>query len=125
MSHVSQFSNVKMNKIEKIVYDYLQKNNIDVKFSLMLSSYQFDFGIKDKRILIEVDGDYWHGNPLYYNKSGRDNKKKLNEIQLKKIKQDKEKTDWAFSHGFTLIRIWETEIINETFKNKLQKIICN
>lgn len=123
ISHKSQFENMNMNGIETTVYDYLIDNGIEVNYSVILASYQFDFGIKNERILIEVDGDYWHGNPKMYNRDGSNGKRKLNEIQLGKIEQDKEKTKWAISRGFTLIRIWEEEVNNGTFKKKLNSYI--
>lgn len=121
-SHKSQFMNFKMNKIETIVYDYLKSLNIDFDYSAILASYQYDFIIRKKRILIEVDGDYWHGNPNMYNLDGSDGKKVLNKIQLSKQKKDKEKEEWAISRGFELIRIWEDEINNGKFKNKLKTL---
>ena len=122
-SHKSQFGNKKMNNIEMEVYDYIISEGVDVKYSVILASYQFDFGIKDKRILIEVDGNYWHGNPKFYNKDGINGKRKLNEIQLQKIERDKEKEEWAISRGFTLIRLWEDEINDGTFRSKLNGYI--
>lgn len=121
-SHKSQFDKREMNKIEKKVYDYLINMGIDVKFSVILASYQYDFGIKDKKILIEVDGDYWHGNPNYYNENGSNEKKKLNKIQMNKINRDIEKNSWAISRGFKLIRIWEEDINNGSFIHKLNTL---
>lgn len=120
-SHKSQFRSMKMNKIEERVYNFLIENDINIEYSVILASYQYDFRIKDKRILIEVDGDYWHGNPNFYNENGDDGKRKLNETQKNKILQDIEKTKWAESRGFTLIRIWEDDINNENYKEILKK----
>jgi len=125
LSHISQFKNMRMNKIETTVNDYLILLGVEFEFSLNLASYQFDFGIKDKRILIEIDGDYWHGNPKYYNSSGDYSKRKLNEIQIKNQLRDIEKTNWAKDRGFTVIRIWETEINNNSYKNILDEIKKN
>lgn len=122
-SHKSQFKNMKMNKIEKIVYDYLNSLNLEIDYSPVLASYQYDFIIRNKRILIEVDGDYWHGNPKFYNVDGSDGKRKLNEIQLSKKERDVEKTEWAISRGFSIIRIWEDEINNGTFKKIIENEI--
>jgi very-short-patch-repair endonuclease len=122
-SVLNQLKYNSMNKIETIIYDYIKQYNSEVKFSIILASYQFDFGIKSKKVLIEVDGDYWHGNPMYYNSDGSNGKKKLNETQLKKIERDVEKTKWAESRGFTVIRIWENEIYNKTFTEKLNGYI--
>ena len=122
-SHIVQFENCEMNRIEKIVYDYIINLNIDVKFSVILGYLQFDFGIKDKRILIEIDGDYWHGNPLLFNVDGSDNKRKLNNQQLDKIEKDIKKTEFALKHNFKLIRIWENEINDGSFIEKLKDIL--
>ena len=122
-SHIAQFENLNMNKIEKIVYDYIVSLNIDVKYSVILCYLQFDFGIKDKRILIEVDGDYWHGNPLLFNVDGTDKKRKLNKIQLDKIEKDIKKNEFALKHNFKLIRIWENEINDGSFIEKLKDIL--
>jgi len=121
-SHRTQFMNMGMNKIETTVYNYLNSLGVIFDYSAILASYQYDFIIRGKRILIEVDGDYWHGNPDMYNLDGLNGKKKLNKIQLNKKERDKEKEDWAISRGFKIIRIWEKEIHNGTFKNKLKEL---
>jgi len=60
---------------------------------------------------------------MFYNLDGSNGKKKLNEIQLNKIKQDENKNLFALNHNFKLIRLWETEINNDNFKNKLKNEI--
>lgn len=122
-SHVSQFSKKGMNKIEKIVYNYIVNKGLNIKFSVILGKHQYDFGIKDKRILIEIDGDYWHSNPKLFNKDGTDGKRKINKTQLSKTEKDIIKTNFALKHNFKLIRIWEDEVKNGTFVNKLNDIL--
>jgi G:T-mismatch repair DNA endonuclease (very short patch repair protein) len=122
-SHKSQFGNYKMNGIETTVYEYVKSIKPNARYSVMLASYQFDIGIKENRILIEVAGDYWHGNPKYFNEDGTDGKRRLNEIQKTKQHRDMEKTEWAISRGFTLIRIWECEVRDGTFKDKLKILL--
>ena len=109
----------KKSKTEIRVEEWLQKNNIEYNYSVIMSNgirnYQFDFLIKNKRILIEVQGDYWHGNPEYYNLDGADGKHKLNEIQIAKINVDKEKEEYAKLKNFKLIHIWESNIKKNDF----------
>ena len=64
----------------------------------------YDFKIKGKNILIEVDGDFWHCNP--------DTKHKIpvTEHQRKNLTKDKIKTKWTLENGYTLLRFWETDI---------------
>lgn len=58
--------------------------NIDYDYSCIMGSkekcFQYDFILHNKRILIEVQGNYWHGNPKFYNEDGSNGKKKLNDI---------------------------------------------
>ena len=123
-SHKIQFKKHKLNKIEQLVMDYLTKEStVLYKSSVILGHYQFDFGCKETRILLEVDGDYWHGNPEFFNAAGSDGKRQLNEIQIQKQAQDKEKTQWAYSHNFKLVRVWETEILNGSFIEKLKEVL--
>lgn len=121
-SHKAQFVNAEMNKPESIVSDYLQQIHCGFEFSVVLNKYQYDFGLKEYKILIEVDGDYWHGHPDMYNEDGSDGKRKLNNIQRGKIKRDAEKIKWAIDNGFKLYRVWEMDIYNGNYKNILNKI---
>ena len=63
---------------------WLKEHNIDYDYSPIMgfndSCFQYDFIIHGKRILIEVQGTYWHGDPKRYNEDGSDGKKKLNDI---------------------------------------------
>lgn len=55
-------------------------------------------------ILIEVQGDYWHGNPELYEDH------ELNETQRKRHKSDREKREWCKANGYILVELWEREI---------------
>ena len=107
----------KMTKPEKIVEEYFKENNIDYIYSFVLGyKYQYDFKIG--KWLIEVNGDYWHGNPLIYG----NNQKPLNEMQLFKQQKDVLKKQYAEENGYELITIWETDIKNNNFKNQLNEV---
>ena len=104
---------------EIIVENWLNENNIPNEYSPIMGdgnrNYQYDFIIKGKRILVEVNGDYWHGNPNKFNLDGSDGKRKLNDIQIAKIETDELKLEFAKSHNFEVIYIWEEEINNGDF----------
>ena len=116
---VKNQSMYKINKIEKKVYDWLLEHNIAFEYSCIMgdgiNNYQYDFIIKNKRILIEVQGDYWHGNPMFFNKEGSDNKRKLNDIQIKKKNYDILKYNFSIEKNFKLLYIWEYDINNDDF----------
>ncbi len=105
----------KINNIEKIVQLKLKELGIKMKYSVILGFKQYDFGSKKYRILLEVNGDYWHGNPNKYSFE------KLNDIQKSNIKKDALKSEFAEKHGLKLFTIWEADILSGNF-TVLEKI---
>ena len=105
----------KKSKPEIAVENWLIKNKIEYTYSPIMGNgkrnFQFDFIIRHKRILIEVNGDYWHGNPRIYNES------ELNYIQQRKRLDDIKKKEFAESKGFILLTIWEYDINNNDFSS--------
>jgi very-short-patch-repair endonuclease len=108
---VSQMKTWKPIKIEYIVQNELNKRGLSFKFGVILGHKQFDFGNKKHRILIEVQGDYWHANPELYG----DGKRLINKIQSSKIEKDKNKAKFCQEKGLSLFYIWETQILNNDF----------
>jgi len=99
------FSKKPMNLLEKKVAEKLDSMKIDYVFQFFITTNgickSYDFKIKDKPILIEIDGDYWHGGPgvskYHYN---------INETKV----NDQFKNELAKNNGYMLIRFWESEI---------------
>ena len=113
MAATKRMATWEMNSIEKIVNEELIKRSLDFKYAVVLGFKQFDFGNKKHRILLEVQGDYWHANPnLFGEKEG---KRKINDIQLKKLNKDKLKYNWAIEHNFRIFYIWEEAINKKDF----------
>lgn len=69
------------------------------------SVYSYDFCLEDYNILIEVDGDYWHGGPgVDKHWVGVDMTKQTDNIKDQVAKQ----------HNYKIIRLWESEINNNS-----------
>lgn len=100
-------------KIEIIVKETLEKLNISFIKNYKCSRYIFDFYLLDYNFVIECQGDYWHCNPIFFNKP--------NNIQLKNIERDKRKIEYLEINNIQSLFMWE----NEIHKNKdiLDKII--
>ena len=64
----------------------------------------FDFYLPNSNLIIEIDGDYWHGNPNKYSEED------LKGHQKRTQRIDEYKTKWALIHGIPIIRFWETDI---------------
>lgn len=99
------FSHRKMNKTEKIVADLLDSKNINYHFQFFITQNNicksYDFKIKNKPIIIEVDGDYWHGGPGV--------KKHFYNVKTTK-ENDSIKDKLAIDNGYKLYRFWESDI---------------
>ena len=82
-----------------------------------IDKYQCDIFIPSMNLVIECDGDYWHGNMKKY-----DNWNNLNQNQkIQKIK-DYVRTNELRQNGFKVWRLWESDIHNmsiSSFKNQL------
>lgn len=99
--------------IEKIIKNILNKNKIKFKksFYIYLNEKEYkiyDFYLPEYNMLIEADGDYWHGNPIYFTT--------LNEIQVINMNNDKIKNELAIQEGYLLLRFWENHIKNINFE---------
>jgi G:T-mismatch repair DNA endonuclease (very short patch repair protein)/endogenous inhibitor of DNA gyrase (YacG/DUF329 family) len=94
---------------ERLVREYLENNNIKFYQNLpMFRKYYVDFYLKDYKTIIEVYGDYWHGNPKIYG----ENKKYLNENQEDRKQKDVEREIYIKSKGYNIYIIWECDIYN-------------
>ncbi len=91
------------NVLDKIGVNYIQQ------YSPNSTGRIYDFFLPEHRILIECDGDYFHGNPNIY-------KNKLSPMQRKNKRVDESKNEWALLNGYVIIRFWESEIKGNTSK---------
>jgi len=96
-----------MNNLEKLVADLLTKHNIKYYYQFFLNRdgicKSYDFKLKGTNIILEIDGDYWHGGPKA--------KKYTPFFKLEETKQnDAFKNEFAKKHGFEIHRFWQSEI---------------
>lgn len=104
LKHKTEFT-----KPENKIFDILTKQKIDFYAQYKFKDRFFDFAIPSKKILIEVDGIYWHGKNIP--------DQELNETQLHTRENDKYKNMIVENSDWKLIRIWEDEINNFNFNN--------
>ena len=97
----------------------LERLNIpfEHQFRIKGINHIFDFHILNTNILIEADGDYWHGNSKMF--------KKLNRIQKESKQRDKKINKLAKANNFILLRFWENNILNnkEIVKKEILKFV--
>jgi very-short-patch-repair endonuclease len=66
--------------------------------------YTVDFFVPGKSLVIQVDGDYWHGNPLKY-PAGFLSARQNNQVRL-----DRSCDRYCIGRGFLVCRVWENDI---------------
>lgn len=104
---------------ERFANKFLKKLGVTYEYQFKAESIgrYFDFYIKDANLLIEIDGDYYHGYGLL--------REEMSPMQKKSNRIDKDKDKWAKFHKIPLIRFWEHEINNtpkEVFEKLKEKI---
>ena len=78
-----------------------------------------DLVIRSRRLAVFVDGDMWHGNPEEVRRRGRDSLAELfptrTEWWVAKIERtiarDREITEKLQRDGWTVIRLWEHDVL--------------
>lgn len=94
---------------EQILFKWLEQKNIKfIKHFPIGNICQTDVFIKPN-ICIFADGDYWHANPAWMQKTGRTI---FSDAQTKNIKRDKKQTNLLLTSGYQVIRLWESTIKN-------------
>lgn len=98
---------LKQLKIKFITHKYIKE---------IKHAYQCDLFVKSFNLIIEVDGDYWHGNvkiPKFKN---------LNKHQIERRKKDKLRTKELREKGYNVLRLWESDIEKMVLEDFVQKI---
>jgi len=88
-----------------------------------LYSYSWDLIFKN-RMILEIQGDFWHGNPKIY----KENDILLDGLSVKDVwEKDRRKKDLLESKGYKVYYLWESEInqmSDEEIIKELKKILC-
>ena len=111
----AMIQNRKPTKIEIKIKEFLIGEGINFESNHQIKNFRVDFFLKDYNLVIECDGDYWHGNPKFYNH------KKLNTIQIKNFDRDRRKEEMLKTNKIDFIRFWEYDIKNNF--NTVKQII--
>lgn len=68
--------------------------------------YVVDFLIKNTKIIVEANGDYWHGNPKLY--------PELNNLQKKWKATEEIRSKKLTELGYTIFVLWEHDLKNNS-----------
>lgn len=94
-----------MNSLETKVATELERLGLKYTYQFFINDGElcrsYDFKLKSLPIIIEADGDYWHGNP-----NTTHHCPSVNDIQ----ENDKLKEKMAADRGYKVIRFWESDV---------------
>ena len=102
---------------DRFASEFLDKLGVTYERQFEAKDIKRFYDFKIGNILIEVDGDYWHGKDLVYEDKNR--------MQKHSEWVDEVKNEWAISHGYLLYRVWESDINNDGAKvmSELKEIL--
>lgn len=92
---------------------FLLGDEVVHKFKIEGITHEYDFFIPSKNVIVEFDGDYWHGN------------KKLHELSSRMKRQyqiDKSWNEKAVVTGYRIIRVWASESKDFKLENYVDTI---
>lgn len=89
---------------ERFAKEFLDKLGVKYTYQFKAESIgrYFDFYIESCRLLIEIDGDFFHA----FGKT----REEMSPMQKKNTRIDEYKNRWALEHGIPILRIWEHDI---------------
>jgi G:T-mismatch repair DNA endonuclease (very short patch repair protein) len=101
----------KPNKLELKLFGYLDELVVKYEpYYLIKPKFIVDALVGDS-IIIQADGDYWHGHPRFA---------KLTDRQLAQQKRDKAQDAYLTKCGYKVIRIWENDMSIDVVRNRLE-----
>lgn len=109
---------MKVSKLETFGYQILDNLGISyLKQHLIGGKFCVDAFIPEVGLVIQFDGDYWHGNPNSF--------PELNKRQLRRKKLDLSQDSYMRACGFEVIRLWESTVYKapNEITGKLQRLI--
>lgn len=98
-------------KLELKLFGYLDEFGIDYEPYAIIKP-KFIVDVKIGNLIIQADGDYWHGHPRF---------EPLTERQQAQRKRDKAQDKYLSKCGFSVVRIWECDMSMEAIKNILNE----
>jgi very-short-patch-repair endonuclease/ribosomal protein L33 len=106
LGNLAQLKNKGLNKLEKAGKDILNEIGINYQEQVLIEDkFLVDVFIPSIKLIIQWDGDYWHGY-------GKDITEVDNRVS-KRMKLDISQDVYMNKCGYKVIRFWEHEVYNE------------
>jgi hypothetical protein len=100
LSRITQTTSKSEVRFFKKLKGFFGENDVIHKFRIDNCSHEYDFFIPSKNLIIEFDGDYWHGNRTNYALTPR---------MKRQYHLDRSWDEKALGAGYNIKRIWESQ----------------
>ena len=103
----------------------LSSQNVTFTQQFFVNGFSYDFKVGNT--IIEVNGDYWHCNPIKYKYNDIVNFPLSPKLVQDVWDKDKRKRDAAIKRNFSFETIWESELTNMTDAEldvRIREILC-
>ena len=89
---------------KKFAKEFLEKLGIryEEQFEAKDIKRFYDFYLPDYQVIIEIDGDFYHGYGKVHEEKNPMQKRNARVVEIK--------NEWAALHGYPVIRLWEHDI---------------
>lgn len=115
--NMKQCRSLTPNRLERAGADILRSLGVDyVEQSLIAEKFVVDVEVVGKKMVIQWDGDYWHG----YRADG--DCRPLDRRQQKRSMLDRSQDAYMAKAGYTVLRFWEHEVHKQ--KESVRAAIC-
>ena len=105
------------NKLELAGYAILDSIGVPyIRQKKLVEKFVVDAFLPESDIVIQFDGDYWHGNPARYKRAkdlseARNSAyRPLNKVQRMNTRKDAGQTAYLRKCGYTVLRFWESDV---------------
>lgn len=92
----------KTNKLEQLGYRLLDEIGLNYEQQYVVGRYVVDAFVPSAKMVVQFDGDYWHGNQKIF--------PVLTERQYRQQNTDRLQCETALKLGYVTFRIWESDI---------------
>jgi very-short-patch-repair endonuclease len=100
-------------KPELLCKSILENLAIEFDYQYLIKT-KFIVDFKVNNLILQIDGEYWHGHPRF---------EPLTQRQLSQRKRDIAQDKYLSKCGYIVIRIWESELSESRIKDILSKVV--
>jgi len=114
----------RVTKLHKKIKAALELNNLGFKSEQLVDKYFADELNENKKIIIEINGDYVHANPKIYKEDEIIRLPNSCYTAKEKWEADRNKKEKLESLGYTIIVVWESDDLEQKRK-ELHELLTN